>query len=108
MYVYLGFFAARRARIKSKNFSFNNTNEKDDAPPEEKPVIHVEPNFKIISSKYSNNEKYEMIFIANADGRLKVLDDKKDVLYDEYIYANTKVSINLNLIKGNNLYTYII
>ena len=102
--VYLGFFAARRARVKFKNISFTTSNKEDDDPPEEKPIIYIDPNYKIISSKYSNTEEYEMVFIANADGNLKVTDANTTVLYDNDILADTKTNINLNLIKGANSY----
>ena len=103
--VYLGFFAARRARVKFKNISFTTSNKEDDDPPEEKPVVYVDPNYKIISSKYSNSEEYEMVFIANADGNLKITDANTTVLYENDILADTKTNINLNLIKGDNFYT---
>lgn len=102
--VYLGFFAARRARVKFKNISFTTTNKEDDDPPEEKPVVYVEPNYKVISSIHSNSADYEMVFVANSDGSLKVSDDKENVLYNDYIFADTKEIIDLNLIKGNNLF----
>jgi len=66
--VYVGFFAARRARATFSDVSLTVTDPALDAAVEERPTVKVEPTLAIVSADVSNSKDYTLSFVSNVAG----------------------------------------
>ena len=70
--VYVGFFAARRARATFSDVTLIVLDPQEDAAAEEKPVEKVIPTVSIVSGASSNSEVYPLSWVANVAGTADV------------------------------------
>ena len=76
-YVYVGFFAARDARVTATDIELTTILATEDAPAEERPITKIEPTFTVGSGDIANSDKYNFIFTSNVDGTVDIkLGDK--------------------------------
>lgn len=99
--VYVGFFAARNAKIAVRNVELHIMDPKLDAPAEQRPITVVEPSFAIESATCSNSEEYELVCIANFDGMVTVEDCTMPLKAEE------KCRIHLPLKNGRNVFDIV-
>ena len=103
--VCLGFFASRNADVTFKDIEFTTIAPEDDEPAEERPVTLVTPNFAITSATVANSSAYELVYVGNADGTLVIKNNAGTVLLEkDDVKANEKVTFNVELALGDNLY----
>ncbi len=105
--VYVGFFAARRARATFSNVKFTTTDPKDDAPAEARPVEKIDANLVISSATYSNSASYNLLVTPNVDGKVDVLDGGKPLAEGVAVKADTLASIPFGLFGNTNKLTII-
>ena len=111
--VYVGFFASRNADVIFTDIHFTAINVEDDAPPEEKPITSVTPNYQVLSGSVSNSEDYDLVFNSNWDGELIIRNGLNAVVAREKVKGdintdatvNTKVKIPVKLNLGVNEFT---
>ena len=70
--VYVGFFAARRARATFSDVVLTVIDPAQDAAKEEKPVVKVDPTLSIVSAEISNSKDYTLSFVSNVAGTADV------------------------------------
>ena len=70
--VYVGFFAARRARATFSDVRLMVIDPADDAAVEERPVEKVTPTLSIVSGASSNSEIYPLSWVSNVAGTVDV------------------------------------
>ncbi|MDD6052069.1 MAG: right-handed parallel beta-helix repeat-containing protein [Clostridiales bacterium] len=70
--VYVGFFAARRARATFSDVTLTVLDPAEDAPAEEKPVERITPSVTIVSGSTSGNEVYPLSWVSNVAGTVDV------------------------------------
>ena len=70
--VYVGFFAARRARATFSDVELTVIDPADDAAVEERAVEQVTPTLSIVSGGTSNSENYTLSFVSNVAGTADV------------------------------------
>ncbi|MBE5796983.1 MAG: hypothetical protein E7327_06340 [Clostridiales bacterium] len=70
--VYVGFFAARRARATYSDVVLTVIDPADDAPAEEKPVTKIDPTLAIVSAEISNSKDYTLSYVTNVAGTVDV------------------------------------
>ncbi len=100
--IYVGFFASRNARISVKNVELTTIHPADDAPAEERPVTVVNTNYSMESAKIANSADYELVFVGNADGNLKIEGPNGVVVENYPVTANVKAKIPTTLNYGSN------
>ncbi len=70
--VYVGFFAARRARATFSDVQLTIIDPAEDAPVEERPVEKVTPVVNIVSGATSNDQVYPLSWVSNVAGTVDV------------------------------------
>ena len=100
--IYVGFFASRNAKISVKNVELTTINPADDAPAEGRPITYIEPNYSMESAKIANQKNYELVFIGNADGKLKIEGPDGTVVENYDVTAGVKVKVPTILSYGSN------
>ena len=70
--VYVGFFAARRARATFSNVQLTVIDPAEDAAAEERAVEKVAPTLSIVSGGTSNKEQYTLSWVSNVAGTVDV------------------------------------
>ncbi len=70
--VYVGFFAARRARATFSDVTLTVIDPAEDAPAEERQVEKVIPTVSIVSGGTSNSETYPLSWVSNVAGTVDV------------------------------------
>ena len=70
--VYVGFFAARRARATFSDVQLTVIDPADDAAVQERPVEKVLPSLSIVSGASSNSEMYPLSWVSNVAGTVDV------------------------------------
>ncbi len=70
--VYVGFFAARRARATFSNVTLTVIDPAEDAPAEERQVEKITPTVSIVSGGTSNSETYPLSWVSNVAGTVDV------------------------------------
>ncbi|MGN1369656.1 MAG: hypothetical protein ACI4WX_12370 [Aristaeellaceae bacterium] len=71
-HVYVGFFAARRARATFSDVQLTVIDPADDASAEEKPVEKIIPSVTIVSGGTSGSEVYPLSWVSNVAGTVDV------------------------------------
>ena len=101
--IYVGFFASRNAKISVKNVELTTINPADDAPAESRPITYIEPNYSMESAKIANQAAYELVFVGNADGKLKIEDANGAIIVENFdVTANVKAKVPTTLNYGEN------
>ncbi len=70
--VYVGFFAARRARATYSDVVLTVIDPADDVAAEEKPVTKIHPTLAIVSAEISNSKDYTLSYVTNVAGTVDV------------------------------------
>ena len=70
--VYVGFFAARRARATFSDVELTVIDPADDAAAEERAIEKVTPTLSIVSGGTANSEQYTLSFVSNVAGTADV------------------------------------
>ncbi len=70
--VYVGFFAARRARATFSEVTLTVIDPAEDAPAEERQVEKITPTVSIVSGGTSNSETYPLSWVSNVAGTVDV------------------------------------
>ena len=100
--IYVGFFASRNAKITVTDVELTTIKPEDDAPAEERPLTYVSPNYRFESASIANSKDYEIVFIGNADGTLKLEHAGKVLADGVKITANEKYKVPTTLNYGYN------
>ncbi len=101
--IYVGFFASRNAKISVTNVELTTINPADDAPAESRPITYIEPNYSMESAKIANQAAYELVFVGNADGKLKIEDANGGIIVENFdVTANVKAKVPTTLNYGEN------
>ncbi len=100
--VYVGFFAARRARATFSNVKFTMVDPADDAPAEARPVEKVEPAAVISSAAIANSENYNLLVTPNVKGKASVSVNGKVAVEGVDVTAETLNTIPVTLNAGSN------
>ncbi|MDD3240070.1 MAG: right-handed parallel beta-helix repeat-containing protein [Lachnospira sp.] len=103
--VYVGFYASRNAQITVTDINFTSVAPEDDAPAEEQPVTEVTPSYTVTSGTVANSTSYKLTYISNADGHVVVTDKAGNVVADQDVTANKKVTFDTTLELGKNKFT---
>ena len=80
--VYVGFFAARNARITVSDIELTTIAPEDDLPAEEKPVTWITPSVSIHSASITTDAGYTVRFMSNVAGTAEVFVDGTSVAKD--------------------------
>lgn len=84
-FIYVGFFAARNARATFRDIVLEVREPAEDAPTKARPVLSVSPVAEILSGKFANQQDYELVFYANADGWIQVEGGEGDSLPEKIL-----------------------
>lgn len=104
-HIYLGFFAARNAKITVNNVKLTTIDPADDAPAEEREIEYVDVVCNVESATTANTEDYELVVYTNADGRLTVkTNDGKTVAENHEVKAMTKAHFGVKLENENTTF----
>ncbi len=105
-HIYVGFFAARNARITVSNVTMTTIAPEDDAPAEDREIEYVEPNYTIESASIANDPNHKLVYFGNADGTLTIQDAAGNtVVNGQHVLANTKTPFPVTLSEGSNDFT---
>ncbi|MGN0678445.1 MAG: right-handed parallel beta-helix repeat-containing protein, partial [Oscillospiraceae bacterium] len=100
--VYVGFFAARNARVTVSNVQLTTIDPKDDKPAEAKPKEKVRANVVIKSGAVANNENYTLTISANVKGTAEVSVNGTVAKTFDVKTANEQTSAVVKLADGTN------
>ena len=78
-YVYVGFFAARRARATFSDMALTVVDPAADASAEEKPVTRITPALSIVSGANANSEAYTLSYVTNVYGMAEIRLDGESI-----------------------------
>ena len=95
--VYVGFFAARNARITVSDILLTTIDPSEDAPAEEKPVTYVEPAVTIHSSTVTTASDYSISFTANVAGTAQILLGETVIEEEVEVAANGRYDKDVTL-----------
>ncbi len=102
-HIYVGFFAARNARIRIRNVGLEVIGPKEDVPAAPRPMEPVRPQYEILSARTANREEYELVTYANADGKLKIaLKETGEEIRVVKMESGAKCRVCLTLKEGEN------
>lgn len=103
--VYVGFAAARNCKVSVSDITFTTSDPLTDPPAQERPITYVEPEYKMVSPKTTGSAQYTFIYAGNADGRVTITaEDGTLVMEQRQVQAAEKVSVGVDLVKGENRY----
>ncbi len=101
--IYLGFYAARNAKVQIRNVELNVVPPQEDEPAKKRPFQYVTPTLLIQSSSVCNKEDYCIALLPNADGVAKVENALGQVLIEEItLTANERSYVDVKVTKGVN------
>lgn len=100
--VYVGFAAARGCNVTVKDIKFTTSNPATDAPDEGKPVEKVASNYKIASASTSGSKTYNLVFSANADGKVTIKKGGSTVVKETAVKAGEDLVTEVKLSSGEN------
>ncbi|MBE5962217.1 MAG: hypothetical protein E7256_12705 [Lachnospiraceae bacterium] len=104
-HIYVGFYASRNADITVSDIVLTTINPADDDAAEDRPTTTVTPSYSIISGTATGIASYDLVFRGNADGVLTITDAAGNAVVDgETVSANTSITRNVTLTKGNNTF----
>ena len=70
---------------------------------EDSELVLIDPNYQVISSNHANCSEYNLIYVANIDGKVSVKSEGKNV-YEGRVEADKPLNIPVKLKSGENLY----
>ncbi len=107
--IYVGFFAARKARIDISQIDLDVT-KADENDVFTIPTTEVDPSASFSSEETSNSKDYDLVFSANFDGSLTIYKEdkfgKEAVVTGKAITAGTKYTFTNELQEGETKFTY--
>lgn len=106
--VYVGFFAARRARATFSNVKFTTVDPKDDAPAEARPVEKIDANLVISSAAFANSANYNLLVTPNVNGKVDVLSGGHSLAEGKAVKADTLATIPFGLFGNTNELTIVL
>jgi len=108
-YVYVGFYAARNAKVTFSDISFETILASEDKPVEEHPIEKVDVVTSVMSSSYTNVSAYELLFKANCDGVVSAADkDGSAIATNVEVKAGKVTTVgNVELNKGVNEFHFV-
>ncbi len=98
---YVGFFAAREARILVSNIELVTTLASEDPPAEEKPVEKIQPSAAVTSVTETGRPDYALTFTTNFTGTVTVTKGEETLLEGQKVAAGTN-RFDLQLAGGEN------
>ncbi len=105
-HIYVGFFAARNARVTVSNMTMTTIAPEDDAPAENREIEYIQPNYTIESASIANDSNHKLVYYGNADGTLTIQDAAGNVVVNaQHVLANTKNPFQVTLSEGTNSFT---
>ncbi len=106
-HVYVGFFAARNADITITDMKLTTSNPATDAPANVREIEYQNVTVAVSQPQYTGNDKCVALIMPNADGTLKVLDKKGNVVFPETkVKANVYAEVPYTVIDGYNSFEY--
>lgn len=105
--VYVGFFAARNAKITVSDISLSTTDPADDAEAETRETVYDVPvNAVIESAANANSADYTLVYYGNADGSLTITDEKgNSIVSGAQVTAGKKYRFNTIISQGISRFT---
>lgn len=100
--VYVGFAAARGCNVTVKDIKFTTSNPATDAPDEGKPVEKVAADYKISSASTSGSKTYNLVFSANADGKVVIKKGGSTIVKETAVKAGEDLVTEVKLSNGDN------
>lgn len=102
--IYVGFFAARKTKATVDYFDLEIIDPDEDPYVVEKVKEEVLLNTRILSGNTSNSENYDLVFTANADGALSVINkaNNRAVAQNLAVTSGKRVTIGTKLVEGAN------
>lgn len=101
--IYVGFFASRNAKITVTDIELKTSDPATDPPAEGRETTYVTPSYNVISTSTIGVPDYELVFVANADGKVtikdstnKVVVDQADVIADTYFKRMVRLTSGVN------------
>lgn len=101
--IYVGFYAARNAKVQVRNVELRVVSPQEDEPAQKRPFQYVTPTLLIQSSTVCNREDYCITLLSNADGKVKVQNASGEIIAEnvemkanERSYIYTKVTRGVN------------
>ncbi len=105
-HIYVGFFAARNARVTVSNMTMTTIAPEDDAPAENREIEYIDPSYTIESASIANDPSHKLVYYGNADGTLTIQDAAGNVVVNaQHVLANTKNPFQVTLSEGTNSFT---
>ncbi len=95
--VYVGFFAARRARATFSDITLTEIDPADDAAVEERTVEKITPSVSIVSGGTANTENYTLSVVPNVAGTVDVYLDGEEVASDVPVVGEVRNDIPVTL-----------
>ena len=100
--IYVGMFSARKTKVTVKEYSLETVDPDSDYPAEERALEAVALTTEVMSASTSNTEKYDLIFNANADGKLTVTLGNKVIAQEMAVKAGKWATVGSSLKAGDN------
>ncbi len=106
-HVYVGFFAARNADITISDMKLTTSNPATDAPANVREIEYKNVTVAVSQPQYTGNENCVALLMPNADGTLKVVDDKGNVIFPEKkVKADVYTEVPYSVADGYNHFEY--
>lgn len=104
--IYVGFFAARNAKIAVRKVELTTISPKEDAKPCPPPISYISPDFRVLSADVANRKEYRLLCCSSGDGLLDVWDEQsKEALAGKVeVKAKVKCSVTISLKEGQNCF----
>lgn len=104
--VYIGFFAARNARITVGDIALATSDPATDEPAEQRQTDTKPLNVSFASADTANSRDYELVFLSNADGQVTITDDKGTVVAENAaVSAGVKARFVTAITTGTTVFT---
>lgn len=103
-YEYVGLFAARNADVTFTNIEFTQEPAGSDPAEEHDPTLYA-TTAQFTSAENANKEDYTLMFYANWNGTVEIVDNNGDEVYNGPVIADEYTSVSVNLTLGTNTYT---
>lgn len=101
--IYVGFYAARNAKMQVRNVELQTIRPEEDAPAQKRPMQYVTPTVEVLSPTVCNKEAYAVCLLTNADGKAKVQRGDGSVSAENVtVTAGVKCHIDTAMTEGVN------
>ncbi|MBO2518003.1 MAG: hypothetical protein CW338_12170, partial [Clostridiales bacterium] len=106
-HIYIGFFAARNARITVSDVSLTVTDAAQDPPAGEKPPETYPVDVAFESALVSGSEDYTLVLFGNTNGHIAVMNDAGAVVAEGDALAGQKLRLPVKLHEGSNTFSAV-